>query len=129
MSSGPAWLCLSFGNFPFFGHITQVKKSWGQAYQQSFRATLWRSSSMQYGNRGTTTIVSCSNAVDKYIPLYTVTVMVYTSIYHVLLGIYYYIKCIYYYIACITWYIQVYTIMHVVYAGIKYRELNDKPLD
>ena len=37
---------------------------WGLAYQQSSKGTSWRSSSMQYGNRGTTTMVSCTHAVD-----------------------------------------------------------------
>ena len=94
--------CLSFGNLPFFGRITQVKKSWGRAYQQSSKGTSWRSSSMQYGNGGTTTMVSCTQqcsglvyttiysngiyqyipGITEYIPLYTRYNLVYTSIYH-----------------------------------------------
>ncbi len=106
MSSGPVWLRLSFGNLPFFGRITHVKKSWGRAYQQSSKGTSWRSSSMQYGNGGTTTMVSniyqYIPGISQYILVYTRINLVYTSIYHNEYGISEYILSIYWYIPVCT---------------------------
>ncbi len=104
MSSGPVLQRLSFGNLPFFGRITHVKRSWGRAYQQSSKGTSWRSSSMQYGNGGTTTMVSCTQRCSR---------LVYTTIYS---------NGIYQYKPGITWYIPVYTMYTLVYTSIYHNE-------